>query len=309
MIGYGGDDSNDDETLEYLAAWREVHSTLLLAVRKAQDAISIQKAQRRYWLEEIAWNLGEDGSLTAFSSWNRPVSVSTSSLSFPIQRGLRAVGTTRSSRKKREGVAMDTLDNAKPAKKPRTKKSEHNLELGVKKPRKGKAEPSAWAEDETPRASPNESDTLERFSQSNSPTESATRPIYDEWDGPFQGTADGMAHNDSVSPLSLVCDTLSLIRLTFVRRIQTNFENESELGNNDAVASQDFVDTPSHAPSSNPYDRADSALQESTASSMDYGYAEETNVSRRTSSTAPRTYTSLQEIATNQGDDSDEDRF
>jgi hypothetical protein len=208
MIGYGGDDSNDEEALEDVAVWREVHSTLLLAVRKAQDAIAIQKAQRRYWMEEIAWNLGEDGSLTPFSSWNRPVSVSNSSLSVSVQRGVPVVGTG-SSRKKREAALSDSRDNAKPAKKPRTKKAEQNLELVAKKPRKGKVEPSAWTEDETARTSPDVSDTLERFSQSNSPAESTTRPTYDEWEGPSQNTANDVAHNESVSPLSRAGDAFA----------------------------------------------------------------------------------------------------
>jgi hypothetical protein len=215
MIGYGGDDSTDDDALEDVAAWREVHSTLLLAVQKAQDAIAIQKAQRRYWLEEIAWNLGEDGSLTAFSSWNRPVPLTKSSKSAPIQRGIPVAGTG-SSRKKREAAApSDSLDNAKPAKKPRAKKADQNLELVAKMPRKSKAEPSIWAEDETPRASPDVSDTLDRFSQSNSPTESSTRPTYDEWEGPSEAAADDVVHNDTVSPLSLVGAALSPICLTF----------------------------------------------------------------------------------------------
>jgi hypothetical protein len=61
-----------DETSE-LSAWREVHNVLLTSVRKAQEAIAIQKAQRRYWLEEIAYNLDDNGLPAIHSVWKRPV--------------------------------------------------------------------------------------------------------------------------------------------------------------------------------------------------------------------------------------------
>ena len=60
---------DDDE----VGAWRNVHSTLLLAVHEAQKAIAVQKAQRRFWLEEIVHNLDDTGRPANRSVWQRPV--------------------------------------------------------------------------------------------------------------------------------------------------------------------------------------------------------------------------------------------
>jgi hypothetical protein len=67
------DDDNEDEDEDEVRAWKEVHSTLLMAVNKAQEAIAIQKAQRRFWLEEIVYNLDDAGRPTNRSVWKRPV--------------------------------------------------------------------------------------------------------------------------------------------------------------------------------------------------------------------------------------------
>ena len=60
---------DDDE----VRAWRNVHSTLLLAVHEAQKAIAVQKAQRRFWLEEIVHNLDDTGRPANRSVWQGPV--------------------------------------------------------------------------------------------------------------------------------------------------------------------------------------------------------------------------------------------
>lgn len=57
-------------------SWRQVHHTLILAVQKAERAVAVQKAQRRYWLEEICGNVKDDGSLVYSSIWNRPIPLS-----------------------------------------------------------------------------------------------------------------------------------------------------------------------------------------------------------------------------------------
>lgn len=55
-----------------LQAWRQVHAHLIRAVTTAREAIAAKKCQRRFWMEEICGNLGEDGMLLPTSVWNRP---------------------------------------------------------------------------------------------------------------------------------------------------------------------------------------------------------------------------------------------
>lgn len=65
----------DGTCLDDVAAWREVHATLLKAVQTARDAVAILKMQRRYWLEEIAWNLDDSGRVASHSVWKQPICV------------------------------------------------------------------------------------------------------------------------------------------------------------------------------------------------------------------------------------------
>ncbi|KAI2496868.1 hypothetical protein MHU86_17615 [Fragilaria crotonensis] len=58
-----------------IKAWREVHARLTEAVIVAKEAVAAAKAQRRYWLEEIAANLTPEGKLTAASIWKKPSKV------------------------------------------------------------------------------------------------------------------------------------------------------------------------------------------------------------------------------------------
>lgn len=97
---------------EDLEAWKEVHEHLLVAVQKAQQSIAAQKAQRRYWLEEIAWNLNDNGSLTNASRWRRVAPLVKTASSTP---GYKATAPTKMKK-------MSTSGAAKAVKKPRKKK-------------------------------------------------------------------------------------------------------------------------------------------------------------------------------------------
>ena len=66
---------NTSDLLSELEAWREVHQKLTEAVLVGKEAVTAAKAQRRYWLEEIAANLTTDGKLTATSVWKKPSKV------------------------------------------------------------------------------------------------------------------------------------------------------------------------------------------------------------------------------------------
>lgn len=153
--------SNATDPLDDLEAWREVHATLLQAVRKAQEAVDMQKAQRRYWLEEIAWNLSEDGCPTGASAWLRPVPVIKSSLKKGAH--LPASLTTASSKRKKKGgtTLEETGDHDKPAKKPRKKKDDEEV---VKKSKKAKSLSPAWQQRQgaTPHKSPDAAETGDR---------------------------------------------------------------------------------------------------------------------------------------------------
>lgn len=56
-----------------LEAWKQVHSTLTEAVQRAQEAVNIRKAQRRFWMEEICSNMTVEGKLKSSSVWKRPL--------------------------------------------------------------------------------------------------------------------------------------------------------------------------------------------------------------------------------------------
>ena len=58
-----------------LDSWREVHRTLIEAVKVAEEAVASQKAQRRYWLEELCANLDDEGMHQPTSVWKRPATV------------------------------------------------------------------------------------------------------------------------------------------------------------------------------------------------------------------------------------------
>ena len=114
------DDANDEE----LRAWREVHSTLLVAVHKAQEAVAIQKAQRRYWLEEIVYNLDDAGRPTNRSVWQRPVPARTDTketktakktkgITKPPDTLTNTVTTTSQTKKKKAATKAESATKAK----------------------------------------------------------------------------------------------------------------------------------------------------------------------------------------------------
>lgn len=110
----GSSESGSSEDTSDLVAWKEVHSSLIEAVKSAKAAVDAQKAQRRFWLEEICSNLNEQGKLTPTSVWKRP---DTAPKKGHAARSSLESKTTATKRKKKESAA-DV-----PAKKPRKKAS------------------------------------------------------------------------------------------------------------------------------------------------------------------------------------------
>lgn len=64
-----------------LEAWREVHSKLLIACDLAQEAVDFQRAEQRYWMQEIVANLNEDGQVVPSSVWTRATDIPKKTLS------------------------------------------------------------------------------------------------------------------------------------------------------------------------------------------------------------------------------------
>jgi hypothetical protein len=126
MVSTKSNDAVEQETLavdteDDVAAWREVHATLLIAVQKAQEAIAIQKAQRRYWLEEIAWNLDDSGQLANHSIWKRPIRAETTGRKMNGKSSTIGVGVKR---KKISYAEKSVSDNQKASKKRKKNKDD-----------------------------------------------------------------------------------------------------------------------------------------------------------------------------------------
>lgn len=122
-------DSKEDDEEEVLTAeldaWRQVHTLLRRSVEKARIAVDQKKAERRYWMEELAFNLSETtgGKLDPHSSWKRPTAVK-----FPKSGGTAPGGK----RKKKETTTSASTTNSQspekpPAKKPRIKKKKEDI--------------------------------------------------------------------------------------------------------------------------------------------------------------------------------------
>jgi hypothetical protein len=98
-----------------LDAWKQVHATLTEAVKRAQEAVSVRKSQRRFWMEEICSNMTDDGKQKTSSVWKRPVGQKK-----PARRGPAAkVAGTKRKKKDLTGGSPD-----KATKKPRKKKED-----------------------------------------------------------------------------------------------------------------------------------------------------------------------------------------
>jgi hypothetical protein len=104
-----------------LETWKEVHSTLQKAVQLAQDAVAVQAAQRRFWLEELNANLGDESSniygSKSSSVWKKPYVLRKKD----IVVVKKLVAAAASKPVKRKAVALEDPDG-KPAKKPRKKR-------------------------------------------------------------------------------------------------------------------------------------------------------------------------------------------
>ena len=107
-----------EQTTE-LESLRQVHRSLVEAVKVSLSSVAAQRAQRRYWLEEICANLDGDGRHQASSVWKRPSTTKK-------QVSKRSVSKSTTAKRKR----TSTPGVAKPVKKPRKKKS---LDGGTKK--------------------------------------------------------------------------------------------------------------------------------------------------------------------------------
>jgi hypothetical protein len=123
-------ESGDDN----VAAWRQVHATLLEAVNRAQLGVQAQRAQRRFWLEEICGNLTDHGKLVVGSVWRRPAASLNQHISPPftanINETVPGISHGKNSSKKTatkqnyldENKGSELLADVKPAKKGRKKK-------------------------------------------------------------------------------------------------------------------------------------------------------------------------------------------
>lgn len=144
-----------------LESWRQVHSTLIEAVKVAEEAVAAQKAQRRYWCEEISGNIDEEGMLQTTSVWKRSV--------VPVKKQ----PTKRASAKPTTGKRKKSLE-PRPAKKPRKKKAEDEMEI-LKRSSPGMGKKIASSTPEIPEA---EGDEEIRMESNRSP---AVLPAHHEY--------------------------------------------------------------------------------------------------------------------------------
>lgn len=109
------EDSNESEREEEtteteLEKWKSIHSLLKQSVSKALEEIAILKAQKRYWLEQLAFNLNDAGKVEPNSTWEKS-----------SDKNLPKVPKTASSAKKRKQQTGSVASNSKSKKKPRVK--------------------------------------------------------------------------------------------------------------------------------------------------------------------------------------------
>lgn len=101
-----------------LATWQHLHRTLHNAVRVAQEQVDIQKAQKRYWMEEIAAHIQADGTLQPHSSWRKTriggnTKKTVSGVSLPLPNNKRKIVETTKS------VLETATGPLRPSKKPK----------------------------------------------------------------------------------------------------------------------------------------------------------------------------------------------
>jgi hypothetical protein len=104
------------EAYDTAAAWHEVHSALLTAVQKAKAAVAILKVERRYLLEEIAWNLDDSGHLMSRSSWKPPfVGITSTKTEANVKR--KSMGAVKRKKSLPEKSGMSSQKETKKRKK------------------------------------------------------------------------------------------------------------------------------------------------------------------------------------------------
>lgn len=113
-----------------LKTWKEIHSHLSHAILVAREAVDVAKAQRRYWLEEIAANITDEGKLTAASVWKKPTTVKKTS----VKKRSPKEKKEKPEKKRKATTDDDNLAGAegtrKPSKKPKTTKKKKKAEPG-----------------------------------------------------------------------------------------------------------------------------------------------------------------------------------
>jgi hypothetical protein len=134
-------DEHESE-INALQAWKEIHSSLLRAVQEAQEAVRIQKIQKRYWLEELAFNLTDSGKLVFHSVWKKPVVMKTASV--PTKGSNKRPSNTLATKKKEKATKRKKKDESSAsAKKGNTNKLANRKPAAAKKARIKKEERSS----------------------------------------------------------------------------------------------------------------------------------------------------------------------
>jgi hypothetical protein len=141
---------SEETAASELESWRQVHGSLIEAVKVAEEAVAAQKAQRRYWLEEICANLDEEGMHQPTSVWKRPQVTIKKQLPKRISSKPPAV-------KRKKSI------EPKPGKKARKRKSEdgglgEETSRATSKPKKSTSAAKAKKAVPTPEPSPAEID-------------------------------------------------------------------------------------------------------------------------------------------------------
>lgn len=119
-----------------IETWRGVHRALIQAVKCAEEAIAAQRAQKRYWLEEICANLDDDGGHQVTSVWKRAHAIVKKSGT----TAKRSTTLLNSGSSNNSGGKLKKKPAAKRAKQPH--ENELDAQKPMKNPRKRKAKDS-----------------------------------------------------------------------------------------------------------------------------------------------------------------------
>jgi hypothetical protein len=138
-------DSHDGGEETELEKWESIHALLKRSVLKAQAAVAVQQAQKRYWLEQLAANLNDAGKVeTTTSTWKKmnmklPKAMKSAAGGSPAKKKRKAKDAEAGGAASSSPAAERNVSSAKkPKKKPRTAPTGNNngddLTLLSKKP-------------------------------------------------------------------------------------------------------------------------------------------------------------------------------